>query len=108
MMQTYDAFAAHLETELDRAAAARPNPGRPVLHRLNRAEYASAIRDLLDLEIDPEEVLPPDASSGYGFDNMGDVLTLSPLLMERYLSAAKKISLLAIGDPATPRWLRPT
>ena len=99
---TYDAFAAHLETQLDRAAAAKPNPGRPVLHRLNRAEYAGAMRDLLDLEIDPEAFLPPDASSGHGFDNMGDVLTLSPLLMERYLSAAKKISLLAIGDPATP------
>ena len=99
---TYDAFAAYLETELDRAAAARPNPGRPVLHRLNRAEYTNAMRDLLDLEIDPEAFLPPDASSGFGFDNMGDVLTLSPLLMERYLSTAKKISLLAIGDPATP------
>ena len=98
---TYEAFATHLETELARAGAAKPNPGRTVLHRLNRAEYVDAIRDLLDLEIDPETFLPPDASSARGFDNLGEVLTFSPLLMERYLSAAKQISLLAIGDPAT-------
>ena len=96
---TYESFSSYLETELDRAAAANPNPGRPVLHRLNRAEYTNSIRDLLGLEIDPETILPPDASSRHGFDNMGGGLTVSPLLMERYLSAARKISRLAIGDP---------
>ena len=96
---TYDSFAAYLETSLDSAAAANPNPGRTVLHRINRAEYANAIRDLLDLEIDPETMLPPDPSSRYGFDNMGGGLTVSPLLMDRYLTAARKIVRIAIGDP---------
>ena len=97
---TYDSFATYLETELDRAAAADPNPGRrPAVHRLNRAEYISAIRDLLALEIDGASLLPADDSGG-GFDNLADVLSVSPLLMEKYLSAARKISRLAIGDPA--------
>ena len=99
----YDSFATYLETEIDRAATARPNPGRPVVHRLNRAEYANAIRDLLAMEIDGGALLPPD-DSRYGFDNLGDVLAVSPLLLERYMAAARKISRLAIGDPA----LRPT
>jgi hypothetical protein len=96
---TYESFSLYLETELDRAAAANPDPGRPVLHRLNRAEYTNAIRDLIGLKIDPEIILPRDPSSRYGFDNIGEGLTVSPLLMERYLSAARKISRLAIGDP---------
>jgi hypothetical protein len=96
---TYDAFAAYLETELDGAVAASPNPGRPVVHRLNRAEYTNAIRDLLAMEIDGGALLPPD-DSGYGFDNIGDVLTVSPLLLERYLSAAEKIARLAVGNLA--------
>lgn len=95
---TYDSFAAYLETALDQAAAAQPNPGRPADHRLNRAEYANAIRDLLGLEIDGPSLLPADEVSN-GFDNIGDVLSVSPLLMERYLFAAGKISRLAIGDP---------
>ncbi|MBF8305705.1 MAG: hypothetical protein HW398_893 [Acidobacteria bacterium] len=95
----YDSFATYLETEIDRAAAARPNPGRPVVHRLNRAEYANAIRDLLAMEIDGGALLPPD-DSRYGFDNLGDVLSVSPLLLERYMAAARKISRLAIGDSA--------
>ena len=95
---TYDAFAAWLETELDRAAAANPNPGRPTVHRLNRAEYGNAIRDLLALEVDVRSLLPND-ESGYGFDNIADVLTVTPALLERYLVAAQKISRLAIGDP---------
>ncbi|MGH9786384.1 MAG: DUF1592 domain-containing protein [Terriglobia bacterium] len=95
----YDSFASYLETEIDRAAAARPNPGRPVVHRLNRAEYANAIRDLLAMEIDGGALLPPD-DSRYGFDNLGDVLSVSPLLLERYMAAARRISRLAIGDPA--------
>jgi hypothetical protein len=94
---TYDSFATYLETELDRAAAANPNPGRPPAHRLNRAEYTSAIRDLLNLEIDGEALLPAD-DPGYGFDNNGSVLSVSPMLLERYLSAARKITSLAIGD----------
>ena len=94
----YDSFAAYLETELDRAAAANPNPGRTATaHRLNRAEYTSAICDLLALEIDGEELLPADDSGG--FDNLGDLLSVSPLLTEKYMSAARKISRLAVGDP---------
>ncbi len=91
---TYDSLANYLEAELD---GATPNPGRPVLHRLNRAEYTNAIRDLLALEIDGASLLPAD-DSGYGFDNIGDVLSVSPMLLERYLSAARKIIRLAIGD----------
>ncbi len=95
---TYRALIAYLETALDQSAAARPNPGRPGVHRLNRSQYANAVRDLLALEFDSASLLPAD-DSGYGFDNIGDVLTVSPLLLERYLSAAGKISRLAIGDP---------
>jgi mono/diheme cytochrome c family protein len=95
----YDGLIAHLEAELDREAAAHPNPGGAAVRRLNRAEYTNAIRDLLGLEIDGDRLLPAD-DSRYGFDNIGDVLTLSPLLLERYMAAARKISRLAIGDPA--------
>ena len=95
---SYDSFAAYLETELERAAAADPNPGRTATaHRLNRAEYTNAIRDLLALEIEGEELLPADDSGG--FDNLGDLLSVSPMLMESYLSAARKVSRLAVGDP---------
>jgi mono/diheme cytochrome c family protein len=93
-----DAFAAKLETELDRAAALRPNPGNPGLHRLNRIEYANAIRDLLGLDIDAATLLPADDSSE-GFDNIADALAISPALVERYAAAAVKISRLAVGDP---------
>jgi cytochrome c5 len=99
---TLKAFSNHLKSELDRAAAANPNPGRTAVHRLNRAEYANAIRDLLALDptaLDVASLLPAD-DAGYGFDNIGDVLSISPLLMEAYLSAARKVSLLALGDPA--------
>ena len=94
---TYDAVAAHLEAELDRVATANPNPGRPTTRRLNRTEYANAIRDLLAFEIDTASLLPAETLA-YGFDNIGDVLSLSPGLFERYLSAARKISRLAVGD----------
>ncbi|MEE9603568.1 MAG: DUF1592 domain-containing protein, partial [Thermoguttaceae bacterium] len=94
---TYDSFAAYLEEELDRAAAARLDPGRQLIHRLNRAEYANAIRDLLAVDFDAQSYLPPDHSSD-GFDNLAAVLTVSPVLMERYMSAARKIGRLAIGD----------
>ena len=69
----------------------RPNPGRPALHRLNRAEYQNAIRDLLALDVDAASLLPPDDSS-FGFDNVADVLGVSPVLLERYIAAAEKIS----------------
>ena len=94
---TLDAFVTHIETTIDRAAAANPRPGRTALHRLNRAEYANAIRDLLSLEIDATALLPPDDESS-GFDNIADVLTVSPSLMERYLSASWNISRTALGN----------
>lgn len=86
-----------LEAQLDATAKAHPNPGRPVLHRLNRAEYANAIRDLLALDVDAASLLPPD-DSAYGFDNISDVLGVSPALQEQYLSSALKIGALAVGD----------
>jgi mono/diheme cytochrome c family protein len=92
-----DGLATYLETALDRAAVERPRPGRTAIHRLNRAEYANAIRDLLALDIDAAALLPPDDESS-GFDNIADVLTVSPSLMERYLSAAWNISRLAVGN----------
>jgi len=94
---SYDSLVAYLETALDRSAAARPNPGRPGIRRLNRAEYTNSIRDLLAIDINGDSLLPAD-DSRYGFDNNGDVLTLSPLLLEKYVAAARKISRLAIGD----------
>ena len=98
---TYDALVKYIETGRDRLAEVKPNPGRATLHRLNRTEYANAIRDLLALEIDVANLLPAD-DIGYGFDNIGDVLSVSPLLMERYLATAAKISRQAVGDPAMP------
>ena len=95
-----DALAGAVEGELDRAAAANPNPGRPPLHRMNRGEYANAIRDLLAVDVDAATLLPADDSSN-GFDNIADVLGISPALLERYVSAAAKISRLAVGDPET-------
>ena len=90
----YDGFRAWLETALDQAAMAAPDPGRVPTHRLNRAEYVNAIRDLLGLDIDGEALLPAD-DTGHGFDNLAGTLTVSPALMERYLSAARRISRLA-------------
>ncbi len=99
--ETYRAFREWLEDELDEAAERSPNPGRPGLYRLNRVEYATAIRDLLDLEIDVEALLAPD-DSVYGFDNIADVLGVSPALLEGYLAAADRISAIAVGDPEFP------
>jgi mono/diheme cytochrome c family protein len=98
---TYQSMVKFIEGERDRAAQLKPNPGHPTLHRLNRTEYANAVRDLLAVEVDVAEMLPAD-DTGYGFDNIGDVLQVSPLLMERYLSAAGRISRLAVGDPTMP------
>ena len=94
----YHALVDHLEGALDRAAAARPNPGRQPLHRLNRSEYANAIRDLLGLDVDTSTLLPPDDSAD-GFDNNASLLGVSPALLERYLSAAAYLSELAVGSP---------
>jgi uncharacterized protein DUF1592/uncharacterized protein DUF1588/uncharacterized protein DUF1585/uncharacterized protein DUF1595/uncharacterized protein DUF1587/cbb3-type cytochrome c oxidase subunit III len=94
----YEGLIAHLETSLDRVAAANPDPGRTdTFRRLNRTEYQNAIRDLVNLEVDVDTLLPSDDSS-HGFDNIS-VGGLSPTLLERYLSAAQKISRLAVGTP---------
>ena len=104
---SYDRVATFLESELDRAEAARPHLGKlPLTHRLSRTEYRNAVRDLLALESLPREVgidylLPPDNISS-GFDNIADLLFISPSNLERYLDAARKISRLAVGDPAMP------
>jgi hypothetical protein len=95
----HDRFATWLETELDRAASANPNPGRTEpLHRLNRAEYQNVIRDLLHLDVNVASLLPADDAS-YGFDNIAGVLKMSPTLMDRYLTSAQKVSRLAVGTP---------
>ena len=96
---TYDEFAAWLVAELDHASTINLNPGRPTIHRLNRLEYGNAIRDLLALEVDTDTLLPSD-DMAYGFDNNADILTVVPGLLARYMSAARKLSRLAIGDPS--------
>jgi len=95
---TYDAFASWLANELDRAAAAKPNPGRVGVRRLNQFEYTNAVRDLLALEVDGRSLLPSDESSD-GFDNIAEALSVSPALLERYMVAAHKIGVLALADP---------
>jgi mono/diheme cytochrome c family protein len=92
-----DGFVTSLQTQIDRAAAAKPFAGTPALHRLNRAEYSNAVRDLLALDVDAASLLPPDDSAA-GFDNIADVLGVSPALIEGYATAAAKISRLAVGD----------
>jgi len=97
--QTYMALVTWLENELDRTA--KPYMPPPGVHRLNRTEYANAIKDLLDLQVDPSQYLPSDDSTR-GFDNIASALTVSSTLVDSWVSAAGKISRLAIGDPATP------
>ena len=92
-----DGLASFFETALGRGYSAKPNPGHATMHRLNRTEYANAVRDLLALDIDSTALLPPDDESS-GFDNIADVLRVSPSLMERYLSASWNISRLAVGN----------
>jgi hypothetical protein len=104
---SYGQFRSYLETELDRAAAAHPNPGElPNLHRLTRTEYRNAVRDLLALDSLPKEMdftlLLPADNAASGFDNIADLLYISPATMERYLDAAAKVSRLAVGDPQIP------
>jgi hypothetical protein len=94
----YDSLLTYLESELDRASAVNPNPGRTVLRRLNRLEYTNAVRDLLATDVDGDSLLPIDEVK-YGFDNISSALSVTPLLMERYMSAAYKISGLAVGEP---------
>src|SRR6202034_183157 len=97
---TRSSVVRSLETQLDKAAAENPDPGAPGIHRLNRAEYHNAVRDLVGLDMDGfvghSADLPPD-DSGYGFDNIADVLTVSPLHMEKYLASARRIAGLAVG-----------
>src|SRR6188474_2156176 len=92
------AFVRWLEESLDAAARSKPNPGAPALHRLNRAEYANAVRDLLDVTVNAATLLPGDDSSA-GFDNVASALSVSPALLSSYVSAAARISRLAVGDP---------
>ncbi len=101
---TYTSLITWLETEIDKLAASNPNPGRTdTFHRLNRSEYANAVRDLLSLEVNVEELLPADDIDAYGFDNMTEVLNVSPALMESYLSAARKTARMSIGEsPLAP------
>jgi mono/diheme cytochrome c family protein len=96
---TYDSLATTLEAALDGAALAEPHPGRVAVHRLNRTEYTNAIRDLLALEVNGRALLPADEPDQQGFDNVAGVLSLSPRLLENYLSAAGTVSRLAVGDP---------
>ena len=91
-------FVDDAERAIDAAAVESPSPGRPVAHRLNRTEYGNAIRDVFALDIDAAALLPADESLD-GFDNIGGVLSVSPLLVDRYLSAARQISRLVVGDP---------
>jgi mono/diheme cytochrome c family protein len=99
---TYDRVADWLESELDRAAAAHVNPGRSAsLHRLNRAEYANAVRDLIAVEVDAQAMLPPDEQA-FGFENNAEALSMQPALLDRYVSAAAAIARRAVGDPAIP------
>jgi hypothetical protein len=105
---TYARAATELETGLDAAALAKPNPGRVAVHRLNRTEYTAAVRDLLALDIDGKALLSADDADQEGFDNVATVLSVSPVLLENYLSAARRVSRLAVGDltlnPTVDTW----
>ena len=96
----YAAAAVSLEAALDRASAANPNPGVVGVHRLNRTEYANAIRDLFGLTIDSRSLLPEDEPDRQSFDNIASVLSVSPALLDRYLTAASAVSRLVVGDAA--------
>jgi uncharacterized protein DUF1592/uncharacterized protein DUF1588/uncharacterized protein DUF1585/uncharacterized protein DUF1595/uncharacterized protein DUF1587/cytochrome c len=96
---TYASMTVFLEKALDEAATANPNPGRVAVHRLNRTEYRNAICDLLGLQIDTKSLLSTDEADQEGFDNVASILSVSPVLLEAYLSSARTISRLAVGDP---------
>ena len=93
-----DALVTSLESKIDQTALKRPNPGRRTFQRLNRAEYARSVRDLVGIDVDVAAFLPPDTIS-HNFDNIADVQSLSPTVLEGYLRAATKISHDALGDP---------
>ena len=95
-------FTGWLATSLDAQAAANPNPGHATVRRMNRTEYANAVRDLLALDVDFTKDMPAD-DTGYGFDNIADVLTVSPTLMDRYITVAGKISRMATGQASRQR-----
>jgi hypothetical protein len=97
----YEGLRDWLETAIDSTASTRATPGSIVLHRLNRTEYANAIRDLLDLQIDATTLLPPDDSAN-GFDNIAGSLTISPTLLESYATAAARVARMAVGYWKTP------
>ena len=97
----YQAFTTWLSGSLDRAAAVKNNPGRFVAHRLNRTEYGNAVRDLLALDVNVSDLLPSDGGDR-GFDNIATSLRTSPFLLDRYLTAAQRISAMAIGNPKVP------
>jgi hypothetical protein len=97
----YEGLRDFLEAEIDRKSAGHPNPGSVILHRLNRTEYANAVRDLLDLEIDTTRLLPLD-DSARGFDNIAGSLTISPTLLEAYTTAATRVARMAVGYWKTP------
>src|SRR5262249_30933520 len=97
----YESLTVALETELDRVAAEKPNLPAPGVHRLNRTEYANAVREILGLRIDPVAYLPADDSS-YGFDNVVSGLQVSPALVEGYVSTTSKLSRLALGHETSP------
>jgi len=99
---TSAALVSSFETALDHAAQAAPNPGRIPAHRMSRAEYRNAIRDLLALDVDTKSLLIPDDTDQNGFDNIAGALSVSPVLLDRYVAAARKISRLAVGDPDVP------
>jgi hypothetical protein len=106
----YEQLRDWLEAEIDRKAAAHPNPGSVVLHRLNRTEYANAIRDLLDLQMDVSTLLPAD-DSARGFDNVAGSLTISPTLLEAYTNAATRIARTAVGfwkSPTAAAYIAPS
>jgi len=105
----YEGLRDWLESEIDRKAAGRTNPGSVVLHRLNRTEYANVIHDLLDLDIDPSTYLPSD-DSARGFDNVAGSLTISPTLLESYTTAATRIARMAVGfwnSPTSANYIAP-
>ncbi|HTG75478.1 MAG TPA: DUF1592 domain-containing protein [Terriglobia bacterium] len=108
-LQQYEGLRDWLESEIDRKAFGKPNPGSVVLHRLNRTEYANSIRDLLDLEIDPATYLPSD-DAARGFDNVAGSLTISPTLLEAYTTAATRIARMAVGywkSPGSANYIAP-
>ncbi|MCU1336006.1 MAG: hypothetical protein JWO19_1587 [Bryobacterales bacterium] len=102
-----DSFVTWLETSLDQAAAANPNPGSVALHRLNRTEYANAMRELFGIDVDAAALLPADDMSD-GFDNIANVLKVSPSFLDQYITAARAVTLQAIGKPAPAEAVRVT